>query len=288
MSVGTCPSGNPDNNLGDLKLELARRWSEPDHELFFEMVQSELRPRICAHLQNHFHLTVQDAEDCVSHVQIGLIQSAPSISDPYQYMWTGCRNQAISQWRQKKNAASITEYENLFAAPPIFMDGEKGRVNRAFGTQRGFHTPSPSREGSSGTALAIPDTAAITDAAIRFVEGVSEGVEADRQWAAEVLEAAISQLSPALRLVVSHLQVNGPNYDSKDALSDLGMKEKTFKAYKSKAYAQLRTLIPDEMHRRGIFYRRYTEPDVGFKQDALPPTAEEDDWTASDMFTVDE
>jgi DNA-directed RNA polymerase specialized sigma24 family protein len=112
-------------------------------------------------------------------------------------------------------------------------------------------------------------------AAIILVEELLE-IEAEPEMAVRSVRLAVSRLSPALRQTVEHILVYGPDYNSADAPTDLGMAPATFRKNKERAFEALRRLIPVAYRELGAEMRTSEPAELNWQEVDRPEEEAED------------
>lgn len=250
-----------------LKLRLAMLWEQGKLSEFYGTVAAELAPKVHRYL--HFGqsgLPLEDCEDCVQQALEGFVERQEdrgSIRDPQAYIWQSAKNAARELLESQGRESQVREV----------IRGEQERYTKGR-RKRPVHAQPAEEAGSHrGDWVAIPERSAIL-----LTEALLEDLEVEPTWIVQVMEIILNRLRPALRRVVEHLLTYGPEYIATQAPIDLGIPSKTYRANKSKAYKELRKLIPVVMKEKGIDLHLHGIPDLGLPEVRPFPSEDEDGW----------
>jgi len=238
---------------------------EGNFAAFYALVDSDVSPKVKKYITRVFpSLSDDDADDCFQDALWGLVErqgeGRMQVSDPRAYIWQSAKNAALDLLKERGWLISEEEYQRWRMAterkrgrralenePADVPDGEGGTTGES--VVEGIEGPSDDPPEISGEVACV------------LVEAAVEDTEAEPSWAKEVVQASLQRLRPALRKPVEHLISRGLDFKSCDAPTDLNVKARTFRANKSKAYTELRRVIPAVMREMGIDPLRHRIPE---------------------------
>jgi DNA-directed RNA polymerase specialized sigma24 family protein len=203
---------------------LKRLWAARDNFRFWGLVSAELIPAMLIDYRHDFSsLSYEDIEDCFPEAFERLINGeAGNVVDPEAYIRRAVRNACIDEKRRRRRWSGVR----------VDLEIE---FTRATGLRPCRSRSTLSRDGEVRIDC---QRAAI------LVEEAVDGVEANGGWVESVVKEAIARLSPALRRLATYVMEHKPEVQDTHAAEDLGMKPKSYRANKSKAFAALKRIIP--------------------------------------------
>lgn len=283
MSFSDDPNTRPQQSpLSPLKDRLRDCWVNGKYADFYAAVMAELEPKVLRYFKGHDpyrQLSEEDQEDCFSQALEGLIELQRighcTTTNFESYIWQSAKNAAFdlikSRIRMRKalgEAVEELEEEDITGGDWTEQDDQPNECVSEPGPDEVHHLaempeatetignePSP-LEGANLPGEDDEDPGAVEaltyPSAKVLIEGLYEDIEAEEQWAVEVIRTSIKRLRPAERRVIEAVLQYGPDYNSADAPADLGLTPVTFRAHKSKAYKNLREIIPKTIEELGV------------------------------------
>ena len=240
---------------------IRRHWTEKQVPRFWIVVNEELMPEVLSRLERRFRysgLTREDFEDCWQETLWPFINGqADSVGDPELYVKRAVRNACIDEIRsQRRRRAAQTELQTEFT--------------RLTGMRPGRPRGSGGADEPDGEDVQI-DRASATVLAEELVGELG----ADVTWVPAVVHEALSRIRPALRRVVAYVMEHGPDVRDEDAATDLGMKPKSYRSNKSKAFTILKQVIPAVIREFGIVPSRGAQEAIFLEEHDLASTGDE-------------
>jgi DNA-directed RNA polymerase specialized sigma24 family protein len=238
-----------------LSTELAALWRDGNYTGFYALVAAKVVPEINAELKHKFNLNKYECEDCSSEALSRLVDRvsrslAAEIHNPRAYLHECARNEAL------RVATDRGKHEQYIEDP-----GSDERLE----TLAADHAGSPGDEKPAEhdhLASTYVDPAQVSGGfATLVIEELTDEFDASGGWVQEVLAIAVSRLSPRPRQVMTRILAETATYDFTaddfaydlgDVAAELGMTEGAVKAAKSRAYSELRKIIPFVINELGV------------------------------------
>jgi DNA-directed RNA polymerase specialized sigma24 family protein len=239
---------------------LATSWEIGDFRAFYGTVTVELCPRIHRYLARRFRLDDDECDDCTSEILENLVErqnrDRSIIHDPYNYIFRGAINAAHDLMRGRIRDREVAEgWRDINGVERQRRDLSKGDYAgsdaQVLVAQKGVAGPSP----ATGRLFPLAWASLV-------VEEMTGEVEVEGEFAREIVQTAITRLTPSLRRVIEYVMYEDFDYKSGDiaysaqeGATALGMTVGAFRTNKSRAFEDLRALIPQVVRELGISLR---------------------------------
>jgi DNA-directed RNA polymerase specialized sigma24 family protein len=216
---------------------LKQFWANGQIRRFWAVVNEDLLPALIGRFEHQFHnspLSREDIEDCCQEaLEVFVEGDARHVSDPESYIWKSVRNACLSTIRKHKKRREVQkELETEFTSATGIRPGK-------------IRGPAPTEDDD-------PEIVVDEASATLLVEELVGDVDPREGWVPTAVGMAVSRLRPALRQVVVYWMEHNPDPSDKEAAAALRMREKSYRANKSKAFAALRTTLPKVIEELGV------------------------------------
>ncbi len=244
-------------DTSDMRGRLATSWGGGDFRTFYGAITFELCPRIHRYLARHFRLDNDECDDCTSEILEKLVErqnrDRSVIHDPYSYIFRGAINAANDLMRGRIRDREVAEgWGDIHGVgrqgPDLARDDYAEFDAQVLEAREVVVRPSPASAGLFPFAWAS-----------LVVEEMTGEVEVEGHWAQEIVQTAIRRLTPSLRRVIEYVMYEDFDYKSGDivygaqeAADALGMTVGAFRTNKSRAFENLRAVIPQVVRELGI------------------------------------
>jgi DNA-directed RNA polymerase specialized sigma24 family protein len=207
----------------------------------------EVVPAIQNHLITKRRLSIEDAEDILSHAYHGFLrrvrEKGPEGFIPKPYIWRAAMNRAIDHGKKTRNADLLEsqiapERSGKKWAPHEYLDKQfyNGAVNHL-----------------------LPDWQMH---AAYLVGGLVEDKEIEPSEAVALVGATILRLTPASAEIINHILAHGAGQTAIQAAHVLRITPNNFGVRKCRAYKEFRELAPQVAAEIGITWRGLSEESI--------------------------